>query len=360
MDEKSIEVIKLLREHPEKALFPGALLTSKGEQNYIGSAFAIAGTLFFNDAHTPEVRRAICECFEEYEVVASEHLTWVWREEPPDGPDKMNYKKAKPMREMMGRMKENDSVSFGYISGKKPEDSGEWEFQVSGLRAWKAKMGTWGLCSLSFSMPILHVLDKPTAFQAMFVSFAKRLKAVHGYGGPALVLSLVRSDENEPFEAHMSGQIKGLDVGHHLSINRAVVAGIKTVGWLTAINHDMVKQIGGLSTIRSELPMDWFALYDYGNGLVIQAGPKASAAAVSVDPKPAIYVLPNMLLKEVRTPDIGWLHSGSTNGEPRIIGVAADAWLKRFDVPDAELPDYKTKLLKEPKLTEATTLPDRL
>lgn len=358
--EEDIDVAALLREHPEKAHFPGALFMRKGPKDYVGSALTMAGTLYFNDAHTSEVRQAICECFEEYEATARDHLTWLWRAEPSEGPDKIAYKNAKSMRDIMKRMGENDVVSFGYISGANPEDAGDWEFVVDGWRGWQAKMGTWGLCSLRFSLPLLYVHDNPQALQAMFVSFAKRLKAVHGYAGPALNLSVVRSDENEPFEAYISDQTKALDVGHELWTNRKVTAGIKTVSWLTAINYEMVKKIGGLSTIRSELPRDWFALYDYGAGLVIQAGPKANPAAVKTDPKPAIYVLPNMLLKEVRTPDIGSLHNGSKDGEPRIIGHAAEQWLKRFDIPEEELLAYKAKLLEEPKLTKDTTLPERL
>jgi hypothetical protein len=358
--EEPFDIVKMLRENHEKMAIPGGLLTKQGAQDYVGGMPAITGTLFFKDAHTAPVREAICDCFEEYEAVAKEYLTWLWRAEPREGPDKIAYPKAKSMREMMKRMGENDAVSFGYISGKKAHEAGEWEFYVNGWRGWQAKMGTWGLCSLRFSMPLLYVEEHPQAFQAMFVSFAKRLHAVHGYGGNGLVLSIVRTGDNEPFEAYLSRMLNGLDVGGPVGVAEAAAHGIKTVSWLTAINKEMVEKVDGLSVVRSELPMDWFALYDYGNGIVIQAGPKPEAAPVDVDPKPARYVLPNMLLKEVRTPKIGSLHLGSIDGEPRIVGSLAEDWLQRFDVPEEQLLEYKAKLLKEPKLTKESTLPDRL
>jgi hypothetical protein len=359
MTDLPFDPIQLMREHPEKMRIPGGLLTKQGPQDYVGSVPAITGTLFFKDAHLPDVREAICACFDEYEAIAGEHLTWLWREEPPEGPSKMAYAKAKPMRDMVERMKENDLFSFGYTSGERSHDAGDWEFQAYGLRGWKAKMGDWGLSALRFSMPLLYVEQNPTAFQAMFVNFAKRLKVIHGYGGNGLVLSLVRSDENEPFEAYLSQQLDGLDVGGPIDVSRAAATGIKTVSWLTAVNYEMVEKIGGLSTIRSELPMDWFALYDYGVGLVIQAGPKPEAAPTD-QPKPARLVLPNMLFKEVRMPQIGSLHRNSSAGEPRLVGWGAEQWLQRFDVPEEELLAYKAQLLNEPKLTKATTLPDRL
>jgi hypothetical protein len=357
--EEPFDIVKMLRENHEKMAIPGGLLTKQGAQDYVGGMPAITGTLFFKDAHTAPVREAICDCFEEYEAVAKEYLTWLWREEPPEGPDKIAYPKAKPLRELAKRMKENDLFGFAYISGQKPHDAGEWEFYVSGLRGWEAKMGTWGASVVRFSLPMLYVEENPCAFQRLFVSFANRLKALHGYGGHGLVLSVVRVGDNQPFEAYLADKLNGLDVGRPLGGASSADKGIKTVSWLTAVSHEMVEQIGGLSTIRSELPMNWFALYDYGAGIVIQAGPKPEAAPVDADPKPARYVLPNMLFKEVRTPQIS-LHRASKDGEPRIIGKAAEDWLQRFDVPDEQLLEYKAKLLKEPKLTKESTLPDRL
>jgi hypothetical protein len=134
--------------------------------------------------------------------------------------------------------------------------------------------------------------------------------------------------------------------------------GIKTVSWLTAVNYEMAEKIGGLPAIESALPRDWFALYDYGTGLIIQAGPKPEVAPTD-QPKPARLVLPNALLKPIRAPMVN-LHYASKNGEPRIIGWGAEQWLKRFDVEEDKLTAYKTQLRDEPKLTEATTLPNRL
>lgn len=105
--------------------------------------------------------------------------------------------------------------------------------------------------------------------------------------------------------------------------------------------------------------MDWFALYDYGAGLVVQAGPAPEAAPVDVDPKPARLVLPNRLFKKVRAPEIS-VHYASKDGEPRIIGWSAAQWLQRFDINDDELLAYKAKLLNEPALTKETTLAHRL
>ena len=362
MDEQSkIDRITLLKENQERMAIRGGMFMERGKKDYIGAWPALTGTLFFNDAHTPSARDAICACFKEYEAIAKEHLTWLWREEPKDGKDRLPYRDAKPMPELMKQLTENSAVSFGYTSGKQNVDAGEWEFQTRGLGAWQAKMGSWGLSFVRFSMPVLYSEEHPLAFQAMFVKFANLLKAVHGYGGHGLVLSLVRRSDNEPTEAVISERFNGYDVG---SPSRAAsdvkVDQLKTVSWLTAINKELLEKVGGMSAVRSELPMDWFALYPYSDGIVIQAGPSPEAAPVDDDPKPACYVLPNMLLQDVRCKEMYDLHAGSAFGEPRIRGHAAARWLARFDVPPEDLLRFKAKLLDEPKLAKETTLPGRI
>jgi hypothetical protein len=361
MDELSkIDRIKLLKENQEKMALPGGVFMEGGKKDYVGGIPALTGTLYFKDAHTPAVRAAICACFKEYETVAGEHLTWLWREAPKDGKDCLPYSDAKPMPELMKQLTEDSAVSFGYISGKQKVDAGPWEFQASGIRGWQAKMGTRGLSLIRFSMPLLYVEEHPLAFQAMFVKFADLLKAVHGYGGNGLVLSLVRDSDNQPAEALISEKHYGYDIGVPIKSRKGAGTGIKTVSWLTAVNNELLEKVGGLSAVRSELPRDWFALYPYSEGIVIQAGPFAETASVNDDPQPARYVLPNMLLKEVRCTELFDLHDASAHGEPRIRGAAADKWFERFDVPPEELLSFKAKLLDEPKLTKETTLPERL
>lgn len=343
---------------------PGALLMKYGPEDYVGATIAVRGTLYFKGSHTLEGREALCKCFDAYRAVAEDHLKWLWRDEPPSGPDKYAYAKAPELRAMVKKMDEDDHFGFTYTGGEKPHDASPWLFSTFGRRAWQARMGTWGPDSLIFSVPKEVVEENPTLFQKLFVDFCRLLNAEHGHGGFALNLSAVRVEPNEPTEAFMVPKMAGLDAGSGHMIGglpgRDVEHHLVTVGWLTAINHAMVEKAGGLFTLRSELPASWFAKYDYGGGIVIQAGPEPEIAPVELDPKPSIYVLPAMALRDVRLMADLSLHYGSKDGEPRLTGLAAKEWLTRFDVPDEELMRYKTKLLNEPKLTKETTLPGAL
>jgi hypothetical protein len=343
---------------------PGAMLMKYGPEDYIGATVAVRATLYFLNGHTKEVREALCKCFDAYEAIAKNHLKWLWRDEPPSGPDKFAYSKAPAFRAMADKMDEDDHFGFAYHGGEKPHDASPWVFSTFGHRAWQARMGSWGPDSLIFSVPKEAVEQNPTLFQKLFVDFCRLLKVEHGHGGFAFNLSLVRKEPNQPTEAFMVSKMAGLDAGSGHIIgglpDRDVENHLVTVGWLTAINKNMVEKVGGLSALRSELPAGWFAKYDYGHGIVIQAGPEPEIAAVELDPKPSIYVLPAMALKEVRLMADLSLHYGSQDGEPRLTGLAAKEWLTRFDVPEGELMRYKTKLLGEPKLTKETTLPGAL
>lgn len=340
--------MELLRSNAEAMNVPGGLLTKQGPQKYIGCVPAIAGTLFFADAHLSVVREAIRECFEEYTLRVEPQFTWVYREDPPEGPPKQAFAKAPELPKLLAQLDADDAVSIHYTSGKQAHDAGPWEFQAIGLPAWRAKMGSWGLCALRFTVPLLYVEEYPDVFRELFVNFAGRLRAAHGYAGHSLVLSPTRDDENQAFETFLTSKLRGFDAGNLVAGAANAHLGIKTVSWLTAIGRAYVEKIGGEDTLRSELPMDWFGLYDYGDGIVIQAGPQPEAAPADA-PRPARLVLPDMLLRDVRAPAVR-LHYASADSEPRLIGQAAAAWLARLDVPPEQLLDYKARLLDEPKL----------
>lgn len=350
MHEHPPDIMALMRENPEAMNMPGGLLTTQGPQQYVGAVPAIAATLFFSDAHLPEVRAAICDCFDAYLVAATPQLTWLLRESPSEGPDRMAFAQAAPLKKMLATMDEDDALSFRYTSGKAVHDAGPWEFQVTGIPAWRANVGGWGLCGLRFSVPLLFVEEHLDAFRELFVTCADALHAAHGYAGHALVLSALRSEENQSFEAYLTSKMRGFDAGGLVSGAVNAHLGIKTISWLTAIKREYLEQVGGESTLRSALPMDWFGLYHYNEGIVIQSGPQPEAAPIDA-PLPARLVLPDMLLQPIRTPQVR-LHYASAESEPRLIGKSAEQWLTRLDVPQELLLAVKAQLLSEPKLPQ--------
>ncbi|UQY37383.1 DUF3396 domain-containing protein [Pseudomonas fulva] len=351
-----------LTKYPQALEIPGNLLMKGGPKDYIGAALCLRGTLYFKEAHTPLVREALCQCFDEFKRLAEPHLTWLWREEPPESKPLTAYGDARPLREMLASMDEDYPLSFYYTSGKQPNDASAWYFDIFGQSAWEARIGD-DLSAMELSVPLLYQEQNPPSFLRLLLNFARRLAPTQGYAGHAFNLSVTDRSNNQPTEAFMASRMPGLDAGSAgLLANRPEFKPIriKTVSWLTVLDNARLEQAGGLAALRAQLPSSHFAFYDYGAGVVIQAG-AYPAGGDGEDPKPAAYVLLNHVLKSIRYETIGSLHGGSHDGELRLVGWSADQWLKRLDVDDAELPAWCSKLLaNEPYLDATNTLSERL
>ncbi|MBJ9374557.1 type VI immunity family protein, partial [Acinetobacter sp. TGL-Y2] len=254
------------------------------------------------------------------------HLTWLWQGEPPKSESASNtFNKVKPIRKILNNYTQMKELSLLYTSGIEKFATGAWEFFVSGRSQWQAQKKNYQ-STLTFSMPIEWVGENSKAFIDLFIKCAQRLKAKHGYAGYACIISQIRSDKNEPTEAFMARKAWAMDVGDPMLLARDLIEGIKTVSWLTAINYEWFNSIKEEEALNSELPMNWFIGYDYGTGIVIQAGALPLMGSVESDPLPAPYVLLNRVLKPLRVEKIGDLHRGnySTDEIPLIKGYLAN------------------------------------
>lgn len=361
--EQEFNLAEELAKQPHLMEMPGNLLMKGGPEDYIGAVLCLRGTLYFKEAHTPLVREALCQCFGEFKRLAEPHLTWLWREEPPEGKPLTAYRDAKPLREMLANMDEDYPLSFYYTSGKQSNDASAWLFKIFGKSAWEAKIGR-NLSVLEFSVPLLYQEQNPLSFLRLFLDFSCRLAPEQGYAGHAFNLSVTNRDNNEPTEAFMAARMPGLDVGTAgllANIPEFKTTKIKTVSWLTVLDQERLDIVGGLEVLRTQLPSSHFAFYDYGAGVVIQAGAYPYLGGDAEDPRPAPYVLLNHVLKGIRYETVGSLHGGSHDGELRLVGWSADQWLKRLDVDESEIPGWRAKLLTdEPSLDAANTLIERL
>ena len=350
---KTEEDYKVWVAKQEKGAIGGGLLTPQGGEDYVGAIPAIRAVLYFKEGFSDEMREAIAQCFDDYLIYAKEHLTWLWQDEPPTGAGgaSLDFKKVKPIRNILKFYSPMKAFNFLYTSGKEKFATGAWEFYAGGASQWQDKNGKYQ-STLTFSMPIDWVGENSKAFIELFIKCAHRLKAKHGYAGYACLISQIRSDKNEPTEAFMARKAWAMDVGRSGILSNRLITGIKTVSWLTAINYEWFNKIREEEALNSELPMNWFIGYDYGTGVVIQAGTLPLNGSVEDDPLPAPYVLLNRVLKPLRVEKIGDLHRGNyaTDEIPLIKGYLANNWLARFDIEDDEKLEYFGKLQDEPKL----------
>ena len=361
--EQPFDMAAELIKQPHVLEIPGNLLMKGGPEDYIGAVLCLRATLYFKDAHTPLVREALCKCFDEFQLLADGHLTWLVRDNPPQGERVTPYAQARNLRAIMGPMGENDFLSVHYTSGKQSQDASPWLFSVLGPRAWQANMGN-NIGVLEFSVPLLFQEQNPLSFLKLFYGFARRINPQQGYAGHAFNLSVGNQDDNQPTEAFMAARMPGLDVGSAFLLSGRKTfkqAKIKTVSWLTLLDNERLESAGGLEALRAQLPASHFAFYTYNEGVIIQSGAHPYIAGDAEDLKPAPYVLINHLLKPVRYESVGSLHGNSHMGELRLVGWSADQWLKRLDVDNNSITDWRVKLLRdEPHLDSTNSLAERL
>ena len=298
----------ILREHEDNISFPCAMLIKHGQKDYVGLVLAVTDNLYFRNSTAPEGRIAVADFFEDYSSVVGDKLKWFLKDEALPVP----LAKTQSVRGWLQGIEPDDSAIFVCTGGERGQDASPYQFYSWMKRAWQAARGR------DLDVILIFIEEYPTSFQALFLSFARRLKAEHGHGGHGFVLSTTEAHDNQPTEASLAKNLRGFDVGKPGLVAGRVMKGIKTVSWLTAVNNQILEKLdarGGLAELRAELPIDWFATYDYGAGKIIQAGPKPEAASIEVDPLPATYVLPNMLLKPFRSEDIAAFHGETWNGE---------------------------------------------
>jgi hypothetical protein len=350
---KNQDDYKVWADQQEKGAIGGGIFTPDGPEDYVGAIPAIRAVLYFKEGYSDEMREAIAQCFDDYQTHAKDHLTWLWLSEPPKGAgsDSTKFRNVKPIREIFKFYSPMKALSFLYTSGKQKFATGAWEFNIGGKSKWQTENGTYQSV-LTFSMPIAWVEENTKTFIELFINCARRLKANNGYAGYACIISQIREDKNEPTEAYFSRKFWAMNVGNPFLEASHLLHGIKTVSWLTAINYEWFNPIREKEALNSELPMNWFIGYDYGNGIVIQAGNLPLSGSDEIDPLPAPYALLNRVLKPLRVEKIQTLHRGnySTEEIPLIKGYRAEAWMKRFDIEDDQKLEYFSKLQDEPKL----------
>ncbi len=341
-------------------LLSGEKLNPYGDRSYIGAALCVRGSYYFQKGYTQQVREQIIRCFEEYETYAKNHLTWVWRDEPPEGPDSYKYDTAPTMREMANGMSPNDIFSFAYLSGKQRYAVGEWGFIVWANTHQDAEFYPQVTDYLEFSVPISFLLNHPKVFESMFAHFAQRIDVQNGYAGYAMNLSLTRKRDNQPTEAHLTKLFQGLDIGENslTASGTDMRAHLKTISWLTLINDAMLQAVGGVAKLRTLLPERYFAFYDVPPvGLLIQAGNYPSLVPVKETPMLASYVLLNHALRKARLDWVEFLHTEPSYEAYWLDQPNTDEWLARFDIKDDQVQRYLLKLEDETPLDEERRIP---
>lgn len=350
---------------------PYGLYEPPHRKGITGAALVVRGVLYFRNGCTPEVRKALVNCFQQYSAVIEEYhhasevaagqepsksgpLRWFYAE----GEDPTPYDKAPGFESLAKSVPANQTLAVAMTSADHKLATGFYDFTVFALSDWKAERKR-GLDGISFTVPRAFLVHRPARFQAMFNAFAQALPTVHGHAGFAVNVPPMGRRPNEASEYFYARRFgPGIDVGDPMRSNvRKLYTKIKTVDWLNALDAELVRDVGGASALA--LPPDWFIREPLGDGgLIIQAG-AAPETGISDGPgkpvlPPAAYVILDQALRPIVADTIDTLQDGTLDSTSPLLStvVATEGWLRRFHVPDDQINTWWVELHKTPKVTD--------
>ncbi|WCM24555.1 DUF3396 domain-containing protein [Paraburkholderia bryophila] len=350
---------------------PFGLYEPRYQKGITGAALVVRGVIYFRNGFTPEVRNVLVRCFEQYNAAIEEYtraldaatgkppsktgpLRWFYAE----GQQPTAYEKSPGFESLARSVPADQTLAVSMTSAEHKLAAGFYEFTVFALSDWKAERKR-GLDGLAFSVPRAFLVQRPDVFQALFAAFAEALPTVSGHAGLAVNLPPMGREPNEAGEYFYARRFgPGIDVGDPMRSNvRKLFTKIKTVDWLNALDGEMVREVGGASSLT--LPPDWFICRPMDNGgLLIQAG-KEPDSGVSVGPgrppaPPAAYVLLNHALRPIVADTLDTLQDGTLDSTAPVLNtvIATEGWLRKFNVPEDQINAYWVELHKTPKVTD--------
>ncbi|MEK6350726.1 MAG: DUF3396 domain-containing protein [Burkholderia sp.] len=337
-----------------------------------GAALVVRGVVYFRNGHTPNVRAALVNCFEQYNATIAEYTQALARalEETPqkDGPLRWFYSegeqpmpiaKAPGLKALATTVPADEALAVQMTSADHKLATGFYDFGVFVVADWKATRSG-NLDVLDFTFPRAFLEHRPGVFQALFAAFCEALPTVSGHAGFAVNLPPMEQEANEATEYSYARRYgPGIDVGDPMGYSTVRLSGkIKTVDWIVALDADLVRAAGGASSLT--LPPDWYVRQPLAEGgLIIQAG-VAPQSGISAGPgkpplPPPAYVLLDAALRPIIAEKMDILQRGTLDSTAPLLNttVATEAWLRRFDLPPDHVTEQWRELHKTPPITDS-------
>jgi hypothetical protein len=227
-------------------------------------------------------------------------------------------------------------------SGAAPESIGPWSFTLSVtpemtaegkkfVAAFAAQTGGTtkdpDASYLSFTAPIGQLLPDASAFRDLVLWVASSLPVRSGHAGLGFSYnSGAPSEERDEQLAAWNKRYHGIDVGSPECSAPFASSHIRGVSWLTLLDDELVKPIGGCKALDALDALDpEITIHTLPHGVAIQAGAAPRLGDVNELEDMTPYIKVNRLLKPIRAEEM-YPPSGMDPDEAR-------EWLARFDTP---------------------------
>ena len=295
---------------------------------------ALIATVYFENAFMREVRERIATCCKLYFDLCQNQLRWALH--PVERlMDSFGESEASRPDAWLPAVPEDESFQLLYHGADDERGASAYLVESIGLpRAPFAELGY-----MKFAFPLLWFSDHGGTFSGFVRDICQRLRPVSGYGGVGIVESpdTYISEKFEPVVFQWAQRFPGLEVDYPTSHSIALgqgrngQAGIKGCNWTTVICDRFLDEMGGRGAVRSAISgLDArYIVYEYDDGIIIQAGGHPVLGDTERDSWPELYVKLAKYLMPIRIfQHRPFQYDGP---EERFDLSRSQEWLRRFD-----------------------------
>jgi hypothetical protein len=303
----------------------------KDAEGDVALCFGLAIDFYFRGGETADKRRAMLECFREYESLCGPSLRWwVVENKALRSVAKLKVRDMSPYllsTKWETSEAHEEACTFIWHGGERKEDASPIRIEGFGASRFDVEHGG-DLSYLRVSFPVTFWADRLEALLRLIGGWSVMLQPVHGYGGVTLIQSMddgfAQMYEDEEFGLAM--RYPGLEIDDPVSTACSTQLGIKGGNWITILGTEYLTKLGEGEGIQSKLGRE-FAVQAYSGGQLIVAGPCPEIGDRSRDIDTPLLRRLAALLRPIRTPQ-HW----PTQARGKFSDAAAfNAWLARFD-----------------------------
>ncbi|MDY6994779.1 MAG: DUF3396 domain-containing protein [Pseudomonadota bacterium] len=301
-------------------------LSITDNENRIVLQIALIATLYIEKGHTLQKREAIADCFQEYRSRVGEHL--IWAHSGKKGFQKLNEANIDDPNQWLRRSDWDirSGWEFFWHGGEQKDAASHFRMRGFGARKKDSELHN-ALSFLNVCLPLTWFADHLGGLPSTLLHWCQKLDPIQGYAGIGIVDSPNRflSPRYEGMIYTMAKRYPGLEIDYPLNHSLWLKNGIKGGNWLTLLGEHWLNQLGG-SRILTEKLGEAFKIYEYNNGIMIQAGDKPELGAVNRKLYPRHYPKLAKILKPIRIKEHPGVHSTGPFDKEEF-----EAWLARFD-----------------------------
>jgi hypothetical protein len=298
-----------------------------GASGKIMCCLGFMATFYVRRIDHPDLRERLVAAYELYRDGIGDRL--IWGADPKTNrPRKLAGTNIADVRAWSKKLGPGDDFDFSFHGGVDKDDA---DPRVSS--AFVSRDDPSKLSFITFGWPLSWVAERSSkAFAQQVCDLAVIVGPTHGYAGWSITTHVTDSGSCAAMGAvaAFAQRFRGLEVDQPIdhSILLKKNQAIKGSNWLTILGAPWVEKLGGVAKLEAALGPG-IGVSSFGEGIVIQAGPRPLRGDVNRGEKMEAYHRVAQVLRPIRVDRLDAFSSDYYH-----FGAEQTAkWLARFDTP---------------------------